>query len=262
MTNRNDVFDEPEGTPPAGQAPQQQPEPPPQQPQPPPGEQPSGGLLSQSMDQNLNRRQFLRGAGAAAVAGAVVGAGAAAGLGVLGDDGDGGVAERDGMTLGAPSGRAVSEAVVKLKINGKDQWVAVASNESLAEVLRRKLALTGTKIGCDRSECSACTVIVNGTAKNSCSLLAIREDGSEIVTIEGVSAEGELSAVQQAFLDNMGLQCGFCTPGQIMQATALLNHNAKPTEADIRRAMSGNLCKCSAYPNILAAIQQASKVAS
>jgi aerobic-type carbon monoxide dehydrogenase small subunit (CoxS/CutS family) len=195
----------------------------------------------------------------AAVAGAIVGAGAAAGVGALGDDDDGARAatERDGMTLGAPGGRPVSEAVVRLKINGQDHWLGVQANETLAEVLRRKLALTGTKIGCDRSECSACTVMVNGVPMNSCSLLAIREDGKEIVTIEGLSREGELSNVQQAFLDHMGLQCGFCTPGQVVQATALLARNAKPTEAEIRREMSGNLCKCAAYSNILAAVQQA-----
>jgi aerobic-type carbon monoxide dehydrogenase small subunit (CoxS/CutS family) len=187
----------------------------------------------------------------------VVGAGAAVGLGAGGGDDGGNVAERDGMTLGAPGNRPVSEAVIKLTVNGQAHWIGVSANESLAEVLRRKLGLTGTKIGCDRSECSACSVILDGVAVNSCSQLAIREDGKEITTIEGVSAAGELSAVQQAFLDKMGLQCGFCTPGQIMQATALLKENPKPTESDIRRAMSGNLCKCAAYPNIMAAVQAA-----
>ena len=161
------------------------------------------------------------------------------------------------MTLGAPAGRSISEAVVMLKINGEAQWVKVASHETLAEVLRRTLGLVGTKIGCDRSECSACTVIVNGVPQNSCSLLAIREDGKDISTIEGQLVDGQLSPVQQAFLDKMGLQCGFCTPGQIMQATALLQSNPKPTEEDIRRHMSGNLCKCSAYANIMTAIQEA-----
>jgi aerobic-type carbon monoxide dehydrogenase small subunit (CoxS/CutS family) len=166
------------------------------------------------------------------------------------------------MTLGAPTNRPVSEAVIKLTVNGKVHWLGVAANETLAEVLRRKLGLTGTKIGCDRSECSACTVIVNGMSVNSCSQLAIREDGSEIRTIEGLMEGSDLSPVQQAFMDNMGLQCGFCTPGQVVQATWLLESNSKPTEADIRRAMSGNLCKCSAYPNILAAIQQAASKGS
>jgi len=255
MTNRSDLFDEPE------EQPAQRPaaEPPPSQAPAPDQPAPEAPGLP---PENLSRRTFLRGAGIAAAAGAVVGAGAAAGLGAFSDGGGGGeVAERDGMTLGAPGGKEVSEAVIKLTVNGQEHWLGVAAHETLAEVLRRRLALTGTKIGCDRSECSACTVIVDGTAMNSCSLLAIREDGREITTIEGLSSGSDLSAVQQAFLDNMGLQCGFCTPGQIMQATALLNHNPKPSEADIRRGMSGNLCKCSAYPNILAAVQQAAKAA-
>ncbi|MBA4179521.1 MAG: (2Fe-2S)-binding protein [Anaerolinea sp.] len=163
------------------------------------------------------------------------------------------------MTLGAPDGVAVTQAVVKLNVNGKDEWVSVAPNQSLAEVLRENLGLTGTKIGCDRSECSACTVIVDDVPLNSCSLLAIREGGKKIVTIEGLEQGTKLSTVQQAFLDNMGLQCGFCTPGQILQATALLKRNPKPNEAEIRREMAGNMCKCAAYPNILAAIQAAAK---
>jgi aerobic-type carbon monoxide dehydrogenase small subunit (CoxS/CutS family) len=264
MTNRNDLFDdEPEqptpavapldegkaaAAPSAGE---------------PPGDGPGGPLNT-----NVTRRGFLGGAAGiaagAAIAGGVVGAGAAISLGALDDDDSGGGAstaktESGGpMSLGAPSGEYVSEALIHLNVNGNDEWVKVASHESLAEVLRRTLHLTGTKIGCDRSECSACTVIVDGVARNSCSLLAIREDGHKISTIEGqLGPNGELSNVQQAFLDKMGLQCGFCTPGQIMQATALLAHNQKPDEAAIRHAMSGNLCKCAAYPNILAAIQQA-----
>jgi aerobic-type carbon monoxide dehydrogenase small subunit (CoxS/CutS family) len=266
MTNRNDLFDdEPEQPKPAraprdagraATAPGSD---------EPPGDSGSGGPLNA----NVSRRGFLGGAAGiaagAAIAGGVVGAGAAVGLGALddGDDSGGGAGsartESGGtMSLGAPNGEYVSEALINLNVNGRDEWVKVASHESLAEVLRRTLHLTGTKIGCDRSECSACTVIVDGVAKNSCSLLAIREDGHKISTIEGqIGPDGELSPVQQAFLDKMGLQCGFCTPGQIMQATALLAHNQKPDEAAIRHAMSGNLCKCAAYPNILAAIQQA-----
>ncbi|MQA00042.1 MAG: (2Fe-2S)-binding protein [Dehalococcoidia bacterium] len=130
---------------------------------------------------------------------------------------------------------------------------------SLLEALRQRLGLTGSKLGCDRSECSACTVIVDGVAMNSCSLLAIREQGKQIVTIEGLERDGVLSPVQEGFVQHMGLQCGFCTPGQIMQATALLQQNPAPDEAQVRRAMSGNLCKCSAYPNILSAIRYASE---
>jgi aerobic-type carbon monoxide dehydrogenase small subunit (CoxS/CutS family) len=161
------------------------------------------------------------------------------------------------MTVGVPAGRQVSQALVRLNVNGKDHWLSLAPNETLAEVLRRRLGLTGTKIACDRSECSACSVLVDGVPQNSCSLLALREDGKRIETIEAQESGTQLSAVQQAFMEHMGLQCGFCTPGQIMQATALLRSNPKPSEADIRRAMSGNLCKCAAYPNILAAVQAA-----
>jgi aerobic-type carbon monoxide dehydrogenase small subunit (CoxS/CutS family) len=267
MTNRNDLFDdEPEQPQPsrasreaAGEAP-----PPTGGSEPPGGGDSGGGPLNT----NVSRRSFLGGAAGvaagAAVVGGVVGAGAAVALGAFDEDDTSGggtsskAASGDGMALGAPNNRYVSEAVVHLNVNGRDEWVKVASHESLAEVLRRTLGLTGTKIGCDRSECSACTVMVNGVAKNSCSLLAIREDGATVSTIEGqLSPTGELSPVQQAFLDKMGLQCGFCTPGQIMQATALLASTPKPNEAQIRRHMSGNLCKCSAYPHILAAVTEA-----
>jgi xanthine dehydrogenase YagT iron-sulfur-binding subunit len=256
MTNSRDLFDEPEAARPsesASAAPSQEAEG-----QEPPGQPPGSPPSGDTPGDNVSRRQFLRGLGAAAVAGGVVGAGAAIGLGGSDDEASAPVTERDDMSLGAPGGRMVSESVVRLNVNGQDHWIGVQSHETLADVLRRQLGLTGTKIGCDRSECSACTVMVNGTAMNSCSLLAIREDGKEIVTIEGLSKDGQLSPVQDAFMNEMGLQCGFCTPGQIMQATALLSHTPKPTEADIRRAMSGNLCKCAAYPNILTAIQQAS----
>ncbi|MGH2586933.1 MAG: (2Fe-2S)-binding protein [Dehalococcoidia bacterium] len=219
--------------------------------------------VATSQRDGMTRRRLLFGAGIAA-AGVAVGAGATAGIEALRDGGAEGQAaaptsEAEGMTLGVPADRAVSEAVVKFTVNGKDQWLTVAAHESLAEVLRQRLGLTGTKIGCDRSECSACTVIVDGVAHNSCSLLAIREAGKQITTIEGLEQGTELSPVQQAFWEHMGLQCGFCTPGQIMQATALLQENPRPDEAAIRRAMSGNLCKCAAYPNILAAVQAASK---
>jgi aerobic-type carbon monoxide dehydrogenase small subunit (CoxS/CutS family) len=247
MATENDLFDnEPEKSDkPAGrQASEQQ--------QPPAGH---GGVT---------RRRFLVGAGTAAVAGAAVGSGITAGINALGGDSEKSatsatVAQADGMTLGVPDGQPVTQSVVKLNVNGKDEWVSVAPQQSLAEVLRENLGLTGTKIGCDRSECGACTVLLDDVPHNSCSLLAIREGGKKIITIEGLERSGKLSLVQQAFLDNMALQCGFCTPGMILQATALLKRNPKPNEAEIRREMAGNLCKCSAYPHILAAVQAASK---
>jgi aerobic-type carbon monoxide dehydrogenase small subunit (CoxS/CutS family) len=211
----------------------------------------------------VSRRKLLLGAGVAT--GAAVAAGATAGVVALhgsGEEASGSAAQVDGMQVGVPAGRQVSKAIVRLNVNGKDQWLTVAPHTTLAEALRQQLGLTGTKIGCDRSECSACTVLVDGVPQNSCSLLAIREGGKKIETIEGQENGTQLSAVQQAFMEHMGLQCGFCTSGQIMQATALLRNNPNPTEAEIRRELSGNLCKCAAYPNILAAVQAAAKAKS
>ena len=131
---------------------------------------------------------------------------------------------------------------------------------TLAEVLRRHLGLTGTHLGCNGSYCSSCTVLLDGVAENSCSLLAIREVGKKITTIEGLEQDGQLHPVQQAYWDQMGYQCGFCTSGQIMRAVELLNKVKSPSEAQIRRHMSGNLCKCSAYPNIVKAVQQAAEM--
>jgi xanthine dehydrogenase YagT iron-sulfur-binding subunit len=211
----------------------------------------------------VSRRRLFLGAGAAA-AGAAVVAGAAAGGIAIHDRTENGAGaesagELDGVAVGVPAGRRLAEAIVRLNVNGQDHWLKVAANETLAETLRVRLGLTGTKISCDRSECSACSVLVDGVPHNSCSLLAIREGGKKIETIEGQESGTQLSAVQLAFMEHMGLQCGFCTSGQIMQATALLRQTPNPTEDDIRRAMSGNLCKCSAYPNIIAAVQAAAK---
>lgn len=200
------------------------------------------------------------GAGSAAAAGAAVGIAGTVGVGLLTEDkGDGAPGAPVAGMLGVPAGVAVADAVVTLNVNGRTHRISVDANESLAEVLRRKLGLTGTQIGCDRSECSACTVLVDGVAVNSCSLLAIREEGKKILTIEGLARGDQLSPVQEGFLENMGLQCGFCTPGQIMQATALLMANPKPSEAQIREELSGNLCKCSAYPNIIASVKWAAE---
>jgi carbon-monoxide dehydrogenase small subunit len=150
--------------------------------------------------------------------------------------------------------------LIVLNVNGQDYQVAVEPQMTLAEVLRRELGLTGTHLGCNGSYCSSCTVLVDGVAENSCSLLAIREASKKITTIEGLEQEGELHPVQQAFWEQMGYQCGFCTSGQIMRAVELLNKVKNPSEAQIRRHMSGNLCKCSAYPNIVKAVQQAAEM--
>lgn len=147
--------------------------------------------------------------------------------------------------------------VITLNVNGRARELAVEPQTTLADVLRRDLGLTGTHIGCNGSYCSACTVLVDGVAQNSCSLLAIREAGKSITTVEGLEQNGALHPVQQAFWDQMGYQCGFCTSGQIMRTVELLTKVKQPTEAQIRRHLSGNMCKCSAYPNILKAVQQA-----
>jgi xanthine dehydrogenase YagT iron-sulfur-binding subunit len=218
----------------------------------------SGG---ESSPWSLTRRQVLVGAGAVTAAGVVVGAGGAVAVDKLGGGSSktAAPAGSNGVTYGVPSGESVTASVVRLNVNGVDQFVSVTPNQSLAEVLRESLGLTGTKTGCDRSECGACTVLVDGVPHNSCSLLAIREDGKSIITVEGLAQGTTLSSVQKAFMDNMGYQCGFCTSGQLMQATALLKSNPNPDEATIRHALSGNLCKCGAYPNILASVQAAAK---
>lgn len=230
----------------------------------------SGG--SDGGGSGVSRRTFLQGTGGAAAAGAIIGVAGTLGVSVLtGDDdeapgatvttptpGGAGAGTATVATMGVPNDAPVADAVVTLNINGTNHRVSVDANESLAEVLRRKLNLTGTNIGCDRSECSACTVQIDSVATNSCSVLAIRMEGREIVTIEGLEQDGVLSPVQEAFLSEMGLQCGFCTTGQVMQATALLAANPNPTETEIRRGLSGNLCKCSAYTNILEAVRKAS----
>lgn len=149
--------------------------------------------------------------------------------------------------------------VITLNVNGRSRSVAIEPQATLADVLRRDLGLTGTHIGCNGSFCSACTVLVDGVAQNSCSLLAIREAGKAITTVEGLEQNGQLHPVQQAFWDQMGYQCGFCTSGQIMRTVELLNTVKQPTEEQIRRHLSGNMCKCSAYPNIIKAVQQAAQ---
>ena len=152
------------------------------------------------------------------------------------------------------------ERLITLTINGKQRRVDVAPNETLAQVIRYKLGMTGTKIGCNRAECGACTVIVDGMNIYSCSTLAHRVRGKEITTIEGVAApDGTLHPVQQAFSDELGPQCGFCTPGQVMSAVALLQKNPHPTIDQARRAMSGNLCRCGAYDHYLKGVMRASR---
>lgn len=143
---------------------------------------------------------------------------------------------------------------ITVKINGSDETLTLAPNRTLLEVLREDLDLTGAKRGCEIGECGACTVLVNGRPVNSCMVLAVEMDGAEITTIEGLAANDKLDAMQQSFIDNFALQCGYCTPGMILMGKALLQQNPHPTEAEVRDWISGNLCRCTGYENIIKAI--------
>jgi aerobic-type carbon monoxide dehydrogenase small subunit (CoxS/CutS family) len=165
-----------------------------------------------------------------------------------------------GLTGCSRKGRAAGgvERLLSLNINGQVRRVDVLPNESLAMTLRYKLGLTGTKLGCDRGECGACTVVIDDIAYNSCSTLTHTVRTRKVLTIEGLAGpNGELHPVQKAFVEELAPQCGFCTPGQVMSACALLKHNPKPTRDEARVAMSGNLCRCGAYDNYLNGVMRA-----
>jgi carbon-monoxide dehydrogenase small subunit len=152
-----------------------------------------------------------------------------------------------------PAGRMT----VSVRVNGQPYTAEVEARLLLVHFLRETLNLTGTHIGCDTSNCGACTVLLNGEAVKSCTLLTVQADGQDLTTIEGMEQNGQLHALQEGFWQEHGLQCGFCTPGMIMSAKALVDANSSPTEAEIRRAISGNLCRCTGYVNIVKAIQYA-----
>jgi carbon-monoxide dehydrogenase small subunit len=149
-----------------------------------------------------------------------------------------------------------TKKTMKLVVNGKAYTLEVGANETLVEVLRERLGLTGTKIGCNRGECGACTVLIDGEAILSCLTLAIECEGKEVVTIEGLGdpKTGELDPIQEAFIENFGIQCGFCTPGMVMSAKALLNSNPNPSEEEIKEGIQGNLCRCTGYKQIIESI--------
>jgi aerobic-type carbon monoxide dehydrogenase small subunit (CoxS/CutS family) len=151
------------------------------------------------------------------------------------------------------------ERLVSLRVNGQVRRVDVLPYETLANTLRYKLGLTGTKLSCDRGECGACTVMANDTAIYSCTTLTHAVADREITTVEGVAKNGQLHPVQKAFIEEIGPQCGFCTPGQVMSAVALLKANPHPTIEEARRAMSGNLCRCGSYNQYLAGVMRAAK---
>ena len=184
--------------------------------------------------QSSSRREFLENTGATVAASAVVSFATPA--------------------LAQTAESTAPRSAVSLTVNGVEHDVEVEERWTLAELLRDGIGLTGTKIGCDRSECGACTVLMNGAPVYSCSQLAVWADGAEIRTVEGLASNGVLSPLQQAFVDNNAPQCGFCTSGQLMSATALLATNPRPTADDARAALVGNLCRCSNYNAIVEAV--------
>lgn len=156
--------------------------------------------------------------------------------------------------------RGPGKIPLELRVNGDIVEVLVEPRRTLLSVLREELGLTGSKRGCGHGQCGACTVIIDGETVYGCLTLAIDCEGHEIRTIEGVSQGSRLHPVQQAFIEHDGYQCGFCTPGQVMSAISLLEHNPSPTEVEIREAMSGNICRCGAYPNIVDSVTAAAQM--
>jgi aerobic-type carbon monoxide dehydrogenase small subunit (CoxS/CutS family) len=189
-----------------------------------------------------SRREFIKRviAAGSAVSGAAVLYGGLAGCG------------KRGRTAGGV------ERLISLNVNGQVRRVDVLPNETLAMTLRYRLGLTGTKLGCDRGECGACTVVIDEVAFNSCSMLTHTVRSRNVLTIEGLAGpNGELHPIQKAFVAELAPQCGFCTPGQVMSAVALLRHNPRPTRDEARQALAGNLCRCGAYDNYLNGVMRA-----
>jgi xanthine dehydrogenase YagT iron-sulfur-binding subunit len=187
----------------------------------------------------VTRRGFIGSLGAGAVTAAAIGA-----------------AGTEAAAAPAPAGEL---APVSLLINGRTHKLMVEPRWTLAFVLREKLGLTGTKVGCERGECGACSVLVDGKARYSCLMLALEAEGSEITTLEGLMNGEELGNVQKAFAQEDAYQCGYCTPGQMVAAEGLLRSNASPSVDEIRHGMSGNLCRCGAYAHIVKAVQRAAE---
>ena len=149
--------------------------------------------------------------------------------------------------------------VIKIKINGKDREALAEPRLLLVHFIREALGLTGTHVGCDTSNCGACTVLVNGKTVKSCTMFAVQADGAEVLTVEGLIKDGALHPLQEGFKEEHGLQCGFCTPGMLISTYALLQKNPQPDEEEIRWGISGNICRCTGYQNIVKAVQYASK---
>ena len=156
----------------------------------------------------------------------------------------------------------VSKKTISVEVNGTTYEREVEARRLLVHFIRDDLDLTGTHVGCDTGNCGACSVILDGTLLKSCMMLAIQADGASIETVEGLAVDGELKPLQQAFGDHHALQCGYCTPGMLMSAKALLDENPEPTEGEIRRAIQGNICRCTGYVNIVEAIAAAAEAGS
>jgi aerobic-type carbon monoxide dehydrogenase small subunit (CoxS/CutS family) len=183
---------------------------------------------------NISRRDFLKGMGTSAIATSITTA----------------PLSLSSIAEAAPP-PAVREAWIQLNVNDKTHRLKVKSHWTLLDVLRKEIGLTGPKKLCDRGSCGACTVIMDGKAVYACSRLAIEADNKKILTIEGLLQGGKLHPIQEAFLEHDGMQCGFCTSGQIMSVKALLDKNPRPTQEEIKEGLAGNICRCSAYPKIL-----------
>ncbi|MDE3075044.1 MAG: (2Fe-2S)-binding protein [Chloroflexota bacterium] len=200
----------------------------------------------------FSRRQFLKGTGIS-----VAGAAAAASLSASSAPGAAAAQVTPVVRVGPPAG-APGTALMQLTVNGTLYETAVDPRWTLAELLRDNLGLTGTKVGCDRGECGSCTVLLDGKAVLACSALAVEVEGRQVKTVESLSSKGQLSPLQQAFWEAGATQCGFCTPGMLMSATALLDAVPKPTADQVRLAISGNLCRCTGYKKIVEAVMAAS----
>jgi aerobic-type carbon monoxide dehydrogenase small subunit (CoxS/CutS family) len=206
-----------------------------------PPEKPADVPSAASTPAGITRRGFLKGAG-------ITAAGTALLEGVQGFSREAATAAQSGVRELGPEPFPVT-----LHVNGREHSVHIEPRTTLAEVLRIHLNMTGTKVSCDRGVCSSCTVWLDKMPVNSCMTLAIDAVGNQITTIEGVATDAEMHPVQAAFVRHDAMQCGFCTPGMVMSCAALLERNPHPTEADVRYAVSGNLCRCGTYPNVFAA---------
>lgn len=198
------------------------------------------------MDENkgFSRRKFIKGLGTGVIGSTVIPAALAA---------------DDKKEARQATSRHQGKQLLSLNVNGKTVRLLIDPSMTLVELLRDELKLTGTKLVCNRGQCGACTVLLDGRAIYSCQMLAMDADGKKVTTVEGLLEGEELHPIQKAFIEHDGYQCGFCTPGQIMAAQALLLKNPKPTKDDVRNGMSGNICRCAAYPKIIDSVLAAAE---